>query len=296
MSAYLAFGCLSPRTIDAVCKARHDGKALWLPENMEMRDFWIFYALAHGSHLFERDGKSAANLPRDHWRPHDPILWKRWLTGTTGFPLLDAAMKELLATGYTSNRCRQIPVSVLANDLHLDWRSGAELYQWLLVDHDVGPNWGNWRYFSGTGCDPKRRHYKAVSQGLRYDAEASFVKTWLPQLQELTAHEAHLIPLRRAGNLKSDEIDWPTAIVDPLKQVSWDDQQSFGKIANYDTSNARHEVRPASAHKGKGQGKGRATDKEQSFPQAESAYRAAVQTESRRSANRVRRWHAKAAP
>jgi deoxyribodipyrimidine photo-lyase len=302
MSAYLAFGCLSPRTIHAVCKARQDGKAAWLPENMEMRDFWIFYALAHGKHLFERDGRGPANLPPEHWMPHNPAIWKRWLQGTTGLPLLDATMKELQLTGYTSNRCRQIPVSVLANDLQLDWRSGAELYQWLLVDHDVGPNWGNWRYFSGTGCDPKRRHYKAISQGLRYDSQASFIKTWLPQLEKLSSREAHLIPVKRVRSLAADEIEWPAAIVDPVKQMSWDDQKSLGRIAHnepsadsshaYDGNGLGKDVQ-----KGKGRGKGKVSSKGESSPPSRftSYYGSTSHCDSRGSASRVRRWHAKAA-
>eukprot|EP00929_Paragymnodinium_shiwhaense_P092643 TRINITY_DN52621_c0_g1_i1.p1 TRINITY_DN52621_c0_g1~~TRINITY_DN52621_c0_g1_i1.p1 ORF type:complete len:663 (+),score=107.44 TRINITY_DN52621_c0_g1_i1:87-2075(+) len=253
VSAYLAFGCLSPRTIHAVCHARRDGKANWLPENMEMRDFWIFYALAHGDALFVRDGDGAANLPASHWRAqHEPGLWRRWLLGTTGLPLLDAAMIEMRSTGYTSNRCRQIPVSVLANDLRIDWRAGAELYQWLLVDHDIGCNWGNWRYFAGVGCDPKRRHYKALSQGLRYDRDASFIKTWLPQLRQLSAREAHLIPVRKARSVAADEVDWPAACVDALKQLSWDDQKGLRWLVT--GAHDAYEGDLVSAAKGRGKG------------------------------------------
>jgi len=259
VSAYLAFGCLSPRTIREVCLQRKDGKANWMPENMEMRDFWIFYALAHGSQLFTRDGDGPANLPASHWQPHQPALWRRWLLGTTGFPLLDAAMKELQATGYTSNRCRQIPVSVLANDLRLDWRAGAELYQWLLVDHDLGCNWGNWRYFAGVGCDPKRRHYKALSQGLRYDADAFFIKSWLPELRKLSPKEAHLIPIRRARSLAGDEVKWPEPVVDPLKQLSFEDQKicpeqgkGRGKGKGYQSPEASGYQSPELPGQGKG--------------------------------------------
>jgi len=290
MSAYLAFGCLSARTVHAVCQARTDGKAMWLPENMEMRDFWVFYALAHGRDLFKRDGSGPANLPADHWKPHDAALWRRWLLGRTGLPLLDAAMKELLATGYTSNRCRQIPVSVLANDLALDWRSGAELYQWLLVDHDIGPNWGNWRYFAGVGCDPKRRHYKALSQGLRYDSEAYFVKLWLPQLHDLPAQEAHLIPIRRARSLAGDSVDWPAPIVDALKQLSWDDQKNLaGAKAGSDGIG-----RPASAaSKGKGKGKSKSIGKIVAVSKNQRIGDSCRTEAAHYESSQVRRWHAR---
>jgi deoxyribodipyrimidine photo-lyase len=317
VSAYLAFGCLSPRTIHAfVCAERRDGKADWLPENLEMRDFWIFYSLAHGRQLFVRDGDGPANLPATHWRKHDPTIWRRWLLGNTGLPLLDATMKELRATGYTSNRCRQIPVSVLANDLQLDWRSGAELYQWLLVDHDVGSNWGNWRYFAGVGCDPKRRHYKALSQGLRYDPEASFVKAWLPQLQVLSAREAHLIPIHRRRSVLADEVEWPEAVVDALKQLSWEDQKSLGRHA----SSLEAQEATAAPASGNGRGKGKGKDKDDkgkgkgnnrdiaerrdkgrakghqqlSSPQAIGEPQAA--SSGLPGNSKARRWHAKAAP
>ena len=131
-------------------------------------------------------------------------------------PLVDAGMRELLATGYLSYRCRQNCASLLAKDLRLDWRSGAELFQWLLVDHDVGSNWGNWRYFSGVGSDPKQRHFRTISQGLRYDPGAVFIKKWLPQLAACqSARDAHLTPFSNAQDLG--------VVVDPITQLTWMD-------------------------------------------------------------------------
>jgi len=291
VSAYLAFGCLSPRTIHAVCKSRRDGKADWLPENMEMRDFWIFYALAYGRWLFTRDGDGPANLPATHWREHNPSLWRRWILGTTGLPLLDAAMKEMRATGYTSNRCRQIPVSVLANDLRIDWRSGAELYQWLLVDHDMGSNWGNWRYFAGVGCDPKRRYYKALSQGLRYDPEASFVKTWLPELRGLSARDAHLIPIQSARGVVADEVGWPESVVDALKQLSWEDQKGLGRPT---TATEEYEARATQSH-GKGKGKGKNSKGKRQAPSTHQATSVPHSASSGPVGAKARRWHARGA-
>jgi len=132
-------------------------------------------------------------------------------------------MRELLATGYTANRCRQISVSMLVRDLKQDWRLGAELFQWLLVDHDVASNWGNWRYFAGVGCDPKQRYYRSISQGLRYDRDAVFVHLWLPCLQDLPAQEAHFAALpghRPPG--------WPEPIVDPLSHIAFSDKWLVG--------------------------------------------------------------------
>ena len=129
-SAYLALGCLSPRQVSAAC-AGQDG-ADWLASHLEMRDFFMFSALAAGASLFRRDRQQAFanNLPVSHWRPlsEQPVLelWTAWVSGRTGLPLVDAAIRELGATGYMSNRCRQNCASLLSKDLRLDWRLGAE--------------------------------------------------------------------------------------------------------------------------------------------------------------------------
>ena len=108
--------------------------------------------------------------------------WKAWATGTTGLPLVDACMRELIETGYASNRVRQNAASVLAKDLRLDWRAGAEWFQFLLSDHCVAANWGNWLYFSGVGPDPKQRHFCTVSQAFKHDSDGTYVRKWLPEL------------------------------------------------------------------------------------------------------------------
>ena len=225
LSAYLSIGCLSPRTVRAAYRREGSG-AGWLAEQLEMRDFWIFSALALGSRLFDRDndGSNPAALPATHWGPFDGSLWHRWASATTGLPLMDASMSEMHCTGYTSNRPRQICVSMLARDLKLDWRLGAELFQWLLVDYEVGANWGNWRYFAGVGCDPKQRYYLSISQGLRYDAQAAFVTRWLPALKGLTAMNAHMIGLPAFRGILPVGA-WPKPIIDPMIHLSGADRK-----------------------------------------------------------------------
>eukprot|EP00928_Gymnodinium_smaydae_P035954 TRINITY_DN25213_c0_g1_i1.p1 TRINITY_DN25213_c0_g1~~TRINITY_DN25213_c0_g1_i1.p1 ORF type:complete len:668 (+),score=56.33 TRINITY_DN25213_c0_g1_i1:76-2004(+) len=226
-SAYLAFGCISPRTIAASFRARADGKADWLAEQLEMRDFWIFCARAQGHALFHRDndGSNPMALKSTHWKSYEADPFHKWATATTGFPVMDAAMTEMLSTGFTCNRARQICVSMLARDLLLDWRLGAEYFQWLLVDHDVGSNWGNWRYFAGVGCDPKQRYYCSISQGLRYDPRADFVRLWLPVLQHLSDKSAHFVgvPGNRPPTLPQGQ--WPEPVIDPMKHISFHDSK-----------------------------------------------------------------------
>jgi hypothetical protein len=83
---------------------------------------------------------------------------------------------------------------VLAHSLRIDWRSGAEFFQWLLVDHDCAANWGNWRYFCGVGADVRSvRHYRSISQGVQYDPGADFVCQWVPELRQLRQRVIELL-------------------------------------------------------------------------------------------------------
>mgnify|MGYP002631291495 CR=1 FL=1 len=143
--------------------------------------------------------------------------WVRWATGRTGLPLVDAAMRELLRSGYTSNRARQNAASFLTKDLRIDWRAGAEWFQWLLADHDVAANFGNWAYFSGVGADPKQRHFRTVSQALKYDRDGAHSRRWLPELAGVAELEAVLRPYAHSVP------DWPEPLVDPSTQLSWQD-------------------------------------------------------------------------
>lgn len=149
LSLPLALGTLSPRQVcHCVKKEQHrlhesgqDADINWLISHMEMRDYFLF------NHF--RQGKSAYYLQpiQPVHKPNAPREWLplsrhkdhfiRWVSGQTGLPLVDAGMKELLATGYTSNRVRQNMASVLTKDLRLDWRLGAEWYQLCLEDHCV---------------------------------------------------------------------------------------------------------------------------------------------------------------
>jgi deoxyribodipyrimidine photo-lyase len=98
--------------------------------------------------------------------------------------LVDAAMRELLATGYTSNRSRQIVASFFTKNLGLDWRLGAEWFESQLVDYEVGSNYGNWQYAAGVGNDAREfRLFNLKKQAQQYDPDGKFVKYWLPNLR-----------------------------------------------------------------------------------------------------------------
>jgi deoxyribodipyrimidine photo-lyase len=114
-------------------------------------------------------------------------ILERFNAGTTGIGLIDASQRELLHTGYTSNRARQNVASFLSRHLGIDWRYGAEWYEMLLVDYDVSSNWANWQYMAGVGNDPRSglRIFNPVKQALEYDKDGQYIKSWVPELRGL---------------------------------------------------------------------------------------------------------------
>ena len=229
LSIHLALGTLSPRTIfwkvqeviDAGGGSESGSSGCqWIQSHLEMRDFFLFTAFGAGKQLFRQSGMPVSKSQKIiEWKcPSDSEShWDRWTTGDTQLPLVDAAMKELMATGYCSNRVRQNAASVLTKDLGIDWRAGAEWFQFLLEDHCVGANWGNWLYFSGVGPDPKHRHFRTVSQALRYDSQGTYVKKWIPALKNINEVEALLRPW------DFGVIGFDSPIVEPSTQFTWQD-------------------------------------------------------------------------
>ena len=243
LSTHLAFGTLSPRLVYEVCKDIDGCK--WLVSHMEMRDYFMFRAWAEGVNMFQRDkqpvisGKNSMSNKSSKqaisWKT--PLnsstvneQWRAWTIGRTGLPLVDAAMTELRLVGNCSNRVRQNCASMLTKDLNIDWRAGAELFQFLLDDHEVGANWGNWRYFAGVGYDPKERHFRTISQAIRYDPSCSYVRKWIPSLQNVKNNEAVLRPWAYPDEIKSSNHNnklWNYPIVDPDSQLTWNDLEKL---------------------------------------------------------------------
>ena len=193
--------------------------------HMEMRDFFTYSALAAGAALFRRDGwlpvhtKQQSGAPPPWRAPAEAAeVWRRWVTGRSGLPLPDAGMRELVATGYCSNRVRQNCASLLVKDLRVDWRAGAEWFQFVLADHDVAANWGNWAYFAGVGGDPKQRHFRTVSQAAKYDRSGAYVRSWLAELRGVRDAEALLRPSALVPEC------WPVEPLVPIaSQLTWHD-------------------------------------------------------------------------
>lgn len=192
-SPWLALGCLSPRLIYQEVK-RYEAERVandstyWLIFELLWRDFFRFTAQKYGDRLFYRSGLRGVSLPW-HW---DEELFQRWQTGQTGYPLVDANMRELALTGFMSNRGRQNVASFLCKNLGLDWRSGAAWFESCLVDYDVCSNWGNWNYTAGIGNDAREfRYFNITKQAQQYDPNGDYVRHWLPELAPLPPDKIH---------------------------------------------------------------------------------------------------------
>lgn len=189
LSPWLAHGCLSARRAWAEVErfereVEANESTYWVRFELLWREYFRWLMDATGSALFQPAG--LAERPPVS-RP-DADRLDAWRAGRSGVPLIDAAMRELIATGYTSNRARQNLASFLVKDLQQDWRAGAAWFEYCLVDYDVASNWGNWAYQAGTGTDSRERWFNVVGQAQRHDPEGKYLAHWLPELAALPPH------------------------------------------------------------------------------------------------------------
>ena len=117
----------------------------------------------------------------------------RWTTGQTGYPLVDAGMRQLLREGWMHNRLRMITASFLVKDLHIDWTRGARHFMNHLIDGDLASNQHCWQWVAGTGTDaaPYFRVFNPVSQSRKFDADGDYIRRWVPELSHLSSTEIH---------------------------------------------------------------------------------------------------------
>lgn len=188
---WLAHGNLSPRYIANECSKYEEQRVAnkstyWVVFELLWRDFFKFFAAKHGTSMFFPGGTIGSNKP---WKHYDKNL-KAWIEGKTGFPLVDANMRELAATGFMSNRGRQNVCSFLALELNQDWRYGADHFESTLLDYDVASNWGNW--CAGAGMTGGRlNRFNIVKQSKDYDQHGDYVRHWLPELKDVPTQFVH---------------------------------------------------------------------------------------------------------
>jgi deoxyribodipyrimidine photo-lyase len=210
MSPYLHFGCVSPLELTTVARGRSGGDPF--VRQLCWRDF--FHQL-----LAARPGASWSDLrpARDAWR-EDPDALAAWRAGHTGYPIVDAAMRQLAAEGWMPNRARMIVASFLTKDLRVDWRAGAQHFLDFLVDGDVANNNLNWQWVAGTGNDTNpHRVFNPIRQARRFDPDGAYVRRWIPELAGLAADVVH--EPWRLGPLERQALDYPEPIVDHAEAI-----------------------------------------------------------------------------
>ncbi|WP_071518549.1 DASH family cryptochrome [Geitlerinema sp. PCC 9228] len=224
-SPWLALGCLSGRYVCQqvseyeASRAKNDS-TYWLVFELLWRDYFRLIALKHGNRIFYPSGLRGLSLP---WQ-QDWEKFALWQQGKTGFPLVDANMREIAATGYMSNRGRQNVASFLTKNLGIDWRMGAEWFESLLVDYDVCSNWGNWNYTAGVGNDARGfRFFHILKQASKYDPQGRYVKHWLPELAAVPAAKVHqpwqLSPTEQKHFGVGLGVDYPHPVVDLMQSA-----------------------------------------------------------------------------
>lgn len=211
LSAYLNLGIISIRQcVNALFREQHGqldfehaGQQIWLDELL-WREFY-----QHILYDFPRVSKHLPfrlNTQKVAWRSlADPIVaddFQAWKQGQTGIPIVDAGMRQMLATGWMHNRIRMIVAMFLSKNLLIDWRLGEQWFMQHLIDGDLAANNGGWQWCASTGTDsvPYFRVFNPVSQSQKFDANGDYIRTWVPELAGLDAKSIHA-PYAKNPNL-----------------------------------------------------------------------------------------------
>jgi deoxyribodipyrimidine photo-lyase len=184
LSPYLHFGCVSARETEERARAKGGAGADAFVRQLAWRDFYAHVLLHH-----------PRNARHAHKPQFDALGWAddgesldAWREGRTGFPVVDAGMRQLLAQGWMHNRARLITASFLTKDLHIDWREGERHFMRHLLCGDEAQNNGNWQWITSIGVDPApyfRRMYNPMTQQMRHDPDGRYVRRWCPELAQV---------------------------------------------------------------------------------------------------------------
>lgn len=197
LSPYLAAGIVSPRQCVAALQQRLGGRPqskvqpgfVWINELIWREFYRHLLVLVPGLSMNKPFKPETGALPWS-W---DPDAFAAWCEGRTGYPIVDAAMRCLNATGWMHNRLRMIVASFLTKDLHIHWRLGEDYFMSKLIDGDLAANNGGWQWAAGTGADaaPYFRVFNPTTQGQRFDPQGDFIRTWVSELADLPATYVH---------------------------------------------------------------------------------------------------------
>ncbi|WP_291842361.1 deoxyribodipyrimidine photo-lyase [Maricaulis sp.] len=194
LSPHLAWGEISPRTIWHRARAQAEQTGLYKQTEKFLSEVgWRDFAIYLASH-FDDLRRMNFNRQFDHfpWRDN-PAGLDAWKRGQTGVPIVDAAMRQLWATGWMHNRTRMIVASFLIKHLGVHWREGMDWFEDTLVDADLNVNAASWQWVAGSGADaaPYFRIFNPVTQGERFDPDGSYVRRWVPELAGLGRKQIH---------------------------------------------------------------------------------------------------------
>jgi len=215
LSAYLAIGAISSRQCIAAAAESNSGQlggdkngpSTWISEVI-WREFYRHILVGFPRVCMHQPFKAATRQIR--WAENEAGC-EAWCAGRTGFPIVDAGMRQLHATGWMHNRVRMITAMFLTKDLFIDWRRGERYFMQHLIDGDLANNNGGWQWSASTGTDaaPYFRIFNPTSQSKSNDAKGEYIRTWVPELKKLDAEEIHdPSPLRR------ESLGYPMPIVD----------------------------------------------------------------------------------
>ncbi|GAA1090291.1 deoxyribodipyrimidine photo-lyase [Kitasatospora arboriphila] len=205
LSPYLHFGCLSATELVDLAERRGGPGAEAFVRQLVWRDFH-HQVLAARPDAAWQDYRGKG----DRWR-EDSREAEAWRQGRTGFPVVDAGMRQLAHEGWMHNRARLLTASFLTKTLYQDWRTGARHFLHLLVDGDLANNQLNWQWVAGTGTDTRpNRVLNPLTQADRLDPDGAYVRRWVPELAHLRGRSVH-----RPWLLERPPADYPAPLVDP---------------------------------------------------------------------------------
>jgi deoxyribodipyrimidine photo-lyase len=218
LSAYLKFGCISLR--EAHNAFIQSGSEELLKE-LYWRGFYDQIAYYHPKVLGGQINKTNTSF----YEKFDNIKWSNnqklfdlWTQGTTGFPLVDAGIRQLNQTGYMHNRVRMVVASLLVKNLHIDWRKGEQYFATKLIDYHPTANNGGWTFVTGNGANAQfyYRTFNPFLQSEKFDKEAIYIKQWVPELADVKAKDIH----RWDDRHKKYDVNYPSPCIDHRKEAA----------------------------------------------------------------------------